>query len=89
MGEHSVCIREVAGSTPVSSTTINWRGKMKALDILLRLQRMRAFMLREEYAKAYKVLLDMTDEMLEKEQKTSYRAKCAKEMRQGVQNESR
>ena len=46
---------------------------------------MRAFMLREEYAEAYKVLLDTTDEMLEKEQATSYRARCANELRQGVQ----
>ena len=62
---------------------------MKALDILLRLQRMRAFMLREEYAEAYKVLLDMTDEMLGKELSPRYRARCAEEIRQGVKDESR
>ena len=83
MGEHSVCIREVAGSTPVSSTPFNWRGKMERMNILLRLQRIRAFMLRREYAEAYSVLLEITDEMVAEEKSDSYRAQCAKELRMG------
>ena len=54
---------------------------MKGMDVLLRLQRMRTFMLRGEYGKAYKVLLEITDAMVAEERSESYRAKCAEELR--------
>ena len=40
-------------------------------------------MLRREYAEAYSVLLEITDEMVAEEKSDSYRAQCAKELRMG------